>query len=104
VDTWLWQRRTQPRPPTKWEIIKSQDKGTPFGADVGVGEDWGHLNKRRQRARVGKVRRNVQFMKEVQRVKAEARKAAKAGTAGQGKKVVSLEAENHPHIQETAVL
>lgn len=102
MDTWLWRPRTSPHPPTKWELIKSKDKGPLFGAEVGNGEDWGHLNKRRQRARVGKVRRDMQFMKELQRVKAEARKALKAGTDGRGKRPVPTETETSPHVQETA--
>ena len=41
-----------------------------FGAEVGVGEDWSHLNKRRQRAREEKVARDVKWMKKVQRARA----------------------------------
>jgi hypothetical protein len=56
-----------------------------FGTEVGVGMDWGHLNKRRLRARREKVSRAVAFLKEVQdlraRVKA-ARKAAQEKKAG----------------------
>lgn len=37
-----------------------------FGTEVGVGEDWSHLNKRRQRAREGKVTRDVVWMKDVE--------------------------------------
>jgi len=57
IDSWLWRIRTQPPPqkvvPPPREI---------FGKEVGAGEDWGHLNKRRRRSRVGKVQRDVQGM------------------------------------------
>lgn len=37
-----------------------------FGTEVGVGEDWSHLNKRRRRAREGKVERDVAWLKDLQ--------------------------------------
>lgn len=42
-----------------------------FGAEVGVGEDWSHLNKRRQRAREGKVARDVTWLKDLQKIRRE---------------------------------
>lgn len=46
-----------PRPP------RSPPKKEVVGKDVGVGLDYGHLNKRRQNARVGKITRDVEAMK-----------------------------------------
>ncbi|TBU47852.1 hypothetical protein BD309DRAFT_1016047 [Dichomitus squalens] len=64
---WLWQLKAkEPEQPPKPEK-------KPFGAEVGVGEDFSHLNKRRQRARVEKVERDVQWMRELEKVKKEAR-------------------------------
>jgi hypothetical protein len=34
------------------------------GEEVGEGEDWSHLNRRRRRARVGKVARDVRAVRE----------------------------------------
>jgi len=53
VTVWVWKPLLyKPKP------IKAPRKAKPvLGAEVGVGEDWSHLNKRRQRARVGKLRR-----------------------------------------------
>ncbi|RDB27620.1 hypothetical protein Hypma_003803 [Hypsizygus marmoreus] len=62
VTVWTWQPidpNTLPAPP------KFKPTRKLFGTEVGVGEDWSHLNKRRERARVGKVRRDVSVMKEV---------------------------------------
>lgn len=63
VTTWVWKavdqstlpKREPPQPPRKL-----------FGVEVGVGEDWSHLNKRRRRARVGKVKRDLAVMKVVE--------------------------------------
>ncbi|KAF9482720.1 hypothetical protein BDN70DRAFT_874741 [Pholiota conissans] len=46
-----------PPPPQKKEV---------FGVEVGVGADYSHLNKRRQRARVEKISLAVQKMKDIQ--------------------------------------
>lgn len=46
-----------PRPKPKKEVV---------GTEVGVGLDYGHLNKRRQNARVGKITRDVEAMKSFQ--------------------------------------
>ncbi|PIL27332.1 hypothetical protein GSI_10479 [Ganoderma sinense ZZ0214-1] len=64
---WLWQLKAAvpekpPRPEKK-----------AFGAEVGVGEDWSHLNKRRQRARQEKVGRDVQWLRELKKAEAEAK-------------------------------
>lgn len=50
---WVWKAfsfKAKPiQPPRKLKPV--------LGAEVGVGEDWSHLSKRRQRSRVGKLRR-----------------------------------------------
>ncbi|KAF8126158.1 hypothetical protein EV363DRAFT_1401951 [Boletus edulis] len=72
---WLW-RPKQPPPtsPTKPIAVASTISGaaelTP--AAVGVGEDWSHLSKRRQRARKMKVERDLQRMLEVQKMQKKA--------------------------------
>ncbi|TCD68173.1 hypothetical protein EIP91_011451 [Steccherinum ochraceum] len=65
VNTWAWQVRTPPVPTTP--------KPSPpkFGWQVGVNEDWSHLNKRRQRARVQSVARNLAWAKELEKARAE---------------------------------
>ena len=64
---WLWQLKApvEEKPPRP-------EKKT-FGAEVGVGEDWSHLNKRRQRARQEKVGRDVQWLRELKKAEAEAK-------------------------------
>jgi hypothetical protein len=56
----------------KWSLedTKKDDEEEVFGTEVGVGEDWGHLNKRRRRAREGKVARDVKWLEKVQRARA----------------------------------
>lgn len=46
----------------------------PLGAAVGVGEDWSHLNKRRQHSRVKKVQRDVEWVKELDAARQSATK------------------------------
>jgi hypothetical protein len=64
-DTWVFKPKVMPAPP-KPEPVREM-----FGKDVGAGEDWSHLNKRRRRARVASVARDVKWMKDLE----EARKA-----------------------------
>jgi len=69
VTVWAWKtvdKSRIPRPPAP------KPKRKVFGVEVGVGEDWSHLNKRRRRARAGKVRRDVTTMKAVILAKKEA--------------------------------
>ena len=46
-----------PRPP------RSKPEKEVVGKEVGVDLDYGHLNKRRQNARVGKISRDIEAMK-----------------------------------------
>jgi hypothetical protein len=64
VSTWMWQpvdKSARPVRPSKDEDAKEE-----FGAEVGVGGDWGHLNRRRRRVREEKVARDVKWMRRVQ--------------------------------------
>ncbi|KAG1744149.1 uncharacterized protein EDB91DRAFT_1080941 [Suillus paluster] len=75
---------TTPTPPPKPSpaptLSKSELLGLPrlTAADVGVGEDWSHLNKRRQRARKEKVERDLKWMWTLQAAKREAAREALA--------------------------
>ncbi|KIK97612.1 hypothetical protein PAXRUDRAFT_10088 [Paxillus rubicundulus Ve08.2h10] len=75
-NTWLWQPKLAvPAPPTK--CTKAAGDALPgvrelSPAAVGVGEDWSHLNKRRQRARKMKVERDLQRMLDLQKVQRKA--------------------------------
>lgn len=61
VKAWIWKPCTPPPPqPRKEEARK------PFGAAVGVGEDWSHLNRRRQGSREGKIQRDLATMRQLQ--------------------------------------
>jgi hypothetical protein len=80
-NTWLWRMATPPPPPKPVPtstLSKSELLGLPrlTAADVGVGEDWSHLNKRRQRARKEKVQRDLKWMWALQAAKREATREA----------------------------
>jgi hypothetical protein len=69
VSTWMWQpidKSAAPVRPAKDESVK-----VAFGAEVGVGKDWSHLNRRRRRVREEKVARDVQWMRKVQRARVQ---------------------------------
>ncbi|KAH9026293.1 hypothetical protein EDB83DRAFT_2425715 [Lactarius deliciosus] len=67
VSTWMWQPVDKSATPVR--VSKDEDAKVVFGAEVGVGEDWGHLNKRRRRVREEKVARDVKWMGKVQRAR-----------------------------------
>jgi hypothetical protein len=72
-DVWLWRTRTRPPLPP------GPEKETcTFGAEVGVGEDQSHLNKRRQRAREEKVTRDLGWLQEVMNIRREQEALKKA--------------------------
>lgn len=75
TSVWLWKLRAPPPPPPE-----PKKEAPVFGTEVGVGEDWSHLNKRRQRAREDKVARDVTWLKDlanIRREQAALEKAAK---------------------------
>ncbi|KAG2144115.1 uncharacterized protein EDB93DRAFT_1087812, partial [Suillus bovinus] len=75
-NTWLW-RITTPSPPPKPSPASTQSKSELLGlprftaADVGVGEDWSHSNKRRQHARKEKMQRDLKWTWTLQAAKRE---------------------------------
>ncbi|KAH9941278.1 uncharacterized protein BXZ73DRAFT_42261 [Epithele typhae] len=64
VKTWRWDFMEAPTQSKTKPVEKA-----PYGAEVGVGEDFSHLNKRRQRSRVRHVTRDVSWMKELDEVR-----------------------------------
>ena len=80
VNTWLWRAKLQPAPKPVTKSVQSPEEkakellGPPrfTSAAVGLGEDWSHLNKRRQRARKAKVQRDVVWMWKLQNATREA--------------------------------
>lgn len=64
----MWQLVGKKRP-EKDVGGKEEEGAAAFGAEVGVGEDWGHLNRRRRGTRGEKVQRDVKWMRKVQRVR-----------------------------------
>ena len=65
VSTWVWQLVDKSREPSLKDTKEDEDEEV-FGAEVGVGEDWSHLNKRRRRARDEKVARDVKWLEKLQ--------------------------------------
>ncbi|KAH9038524.1 hypothetical protein EDB85DRAFT_1932795 [Lactarius pseudohatsudake] len=66
VSTWMWQPVDKSATPVRVSKNKDEDAKVAFGVEVGVGEDWGHLNRRRRRVREEKVARDVKWMRKVQ--------------------------------------
>ena len=64
VSTWMWQPIDKSANPARKS--KDDDVKVVFGAEVGVGKDWSHLNRRRRRVREEKVARDVKWMRKVQ--------------------------------------
>ncbi|KAL4253677.1 hypothetical protein ABKN59_003751 [Abortiporus biennis] len=72
VDEWRWQLKTPP-------AVKVTPPPEPvFGTEVGVGEDWTHLNRRRRRAREEKISRNVAWMNELKKARDNASEQSQA--------------------------
>ncbi|KAJ3475718.1 hypothetical protein NLI96_g11652 [Meripilus lineatus] len=63
TDVWLWQAAT-PKP-----VPAPKPPKPLYGVEVGAGADWSHLNKRRQRARVGKVQRDIKWMRQLEKAR-----------------------------------
>jgi len=59
ANEWVWQRRNSP------VLVQPKPPREQVGAEVGVGVSLGHLNKRRQRARVESVARDVLWVKQL---------------------------------------
>jgi len=70
----VWRFRIRTHKPTG---TKPQPPENTFGKDVGVGADWSHLNKRRQRSRVLSVTRDVRWLKQLEKVRSEGLAAGK---------------------------
>lgn len=66
VSTWMWQLVDNSSKKASLEGAKKDNAEEAFGAEVGVGEDWSHLNKRRRRVREEKVSRDVKWLKQLQ--------------------------------------
>ena len=64
----------------KAPVPKPKPKPVPevFGKEVGVGEDWSHLNRRRRRAREASVARDVAWLRELEQVRKDALSEASA--------------------------
>ena len=67
LSTWMWQPIDKSAVPAR--PVNDESAKVVFGAEVGVGKDWGHLNRRRRRVREEKVARDVQWMRKVQRAR-----------------------------------
>lgn len=69
-DSFLWAPRQPP------QVMAEKVEAEPFGHEVGVGENWDHLNKRRRAMREQKVASDVRWMKQLEQ--------ARSGTVDQG--------------------
>jgi hypothetical protein len=65
VSTWMWQVVDKSKE-SPFDSTKKDADEEVFGAEVGVGEDWSHLNKRRRRAREGKVSRDARWTRRLE--------------------------------------
>jgi hypothetical protein len=64
VSTWAWQLVDK----SKGSSLEDKNEEV-FGAEVGVGEDWSHLNKRRGRVRKEKVSRDAEWFERLRRAR-----------------------------------
>ncbi|KAH9855634.1 hypothetical protein C2E23DRAFT_724384 [Lenzites betulinus] len=62
VELWRWQVKEE-------KPARVVEEKPVFGKEVGVDADWSHLNRRRLRAREEKVRRDVQWLRELARAR-----------------------------------
>jgi len=78
VHEWLWERYPEEKLEAQKEAArlarsaeerKAREAETPFGWEVGVGKDFSHLNKRRQRSREESVGRDVKWLEKLKRVR-----------------------------------
>ena len=60
---WAWKPKAPQNPP------KPKPEPVVFGKEVGVGEDWSHLNRRRKRAREASVSRDIRWLLELEKVR-----------------------------------
>ncbi|KAI0253007.1 hypothetical protein BJV78DRAFT_1198483 [Lactifluus subvellereus] len=74
VSSWMWQlvvdKSNEPSSSRAAKKDKREEAALGGAEVVGVGEDWGHLNRRRRRAREEKVARDVKWVRKVQRARA----------------------------------
>jgi hypothetical protein len=87
VDQWLWElypaekraaQQEAARLAREAEKRKALEAKTPFGWEVGVGADFSHLSKRRQRRREVNIKREVKWMQKLERVRGEVTPAVDA--------------------------
>jgi hypothetical protein len=69
ISTWMWELVQKKGIEDDKGKGDEQQREAVFGAEVGVGEDWGHLNKRRRRVREEKVERDVKWMRKLERAR-----------------------------------
>ena len=70
----MWKLVDKPKESSLEGTKKNEDEEV-LGAEVGVGEDWSHLNKRRRRVREEKVARDFQWVEKLQSARARARES-----------------------------
>ncbi|KZT66552.1 hypothetical protein DAEQUDRAFT_758670 [Daedalea quercina L-15889] len=62
---WRYECRNRPTP-------QKPKEEHVFGEEVGVGADWSHLNRRRQRSRILSVVRDVRWLRKLEKARGEA--------------------------------
>ncbi|KAH9918643.1 uncharacterized protein B0H18DRAFT_1030141 [Fomitopsis serialis] len=72
---WRFEFRNRP-------VLQKPKEQEIFGADVGVGADWSHLNKRRQRSRVLSVVRDARWLRKLDKAREEALQQSGENVAG----------------------
>lgn len=75
TSVWLWRPMDPAKVPAA-RLAVEKEKKPLYGWEVGFGEDASHLNKRRQRKRVEKVRSDVAWMKALEKERSEGQREA----------------------------
>lgn len=66
IKAWVWMPKLLQPPPKKTKEEIQEEADEPFGAAVGVGDDFSHLSKRRQARREEKIMRDLKTMRRLQ--------------------------------------
>jgi hypothetical protein len=102
VSEWVWERvpeeaRAKDRAKERLDFkLSKAAEAKPFGWEVGVGAEIGHLNKRKQRRRLERVSKDVELMTAIESARKVARGQAKQKAAREAELAAKVTASKNP--------
>lgn len=104
ITTWVWKHtpeyaKEQAQKSAAARAAAAAKDRPVYGSEVGIGEDWSHLNRRRLRARPGKIRRALFAKKAHDTILAERARVAAAKIAEKEKLDRERRALNRIHAR-----